>query len=193
MKKKLTKFGNSSALTLDKTLLALLGISEGDMLELRIEGETLIVKKAKTFSQAEQDQADLLNEYEKDPKEQEEMMKKLHEKMMSSTFKKMEETLKSQMDSKKFEEYKKDFHDLISYQQTGNYSAIMENPQYGLAIQKALKRFSEGETTQQEHEHEALEAAKLVSLEFYESLKTQKEKAIAFEKKWGHLERLSVK
>lgn len=44
MLKKLVKYGNSSALLLDRTLLALLNIKENSILKLRVEGDALIVK-----------------------------------------------------------------------------------------------------------------------------------------------------
>jgi antitoxin component of MazEF toxin-antitoxin module len=46
MLKKLVKYGNSSALVLDRSILALLDISEGSTVKLRIEGDTLIIKAA---------------------------------------------------------------------------------------------------------------------------------------------------
>ncbi len=47
MLKKLIKYGNSNALVLDRTLLALLDIEEGSVLKLRVEGDQLIIKAAK--------------------------------------------------------------------------------------------------------------------------------------------------
>jgi len=47
MLKKLVKFGNSNALILDRSILALLDIKEGSVLKLRIEGDALIVKAEK--------------------------------------------------------------------------------------------------------------------------------------------------
>ncbi len=46
MLKKLVKYGNSNALVLDRSILALLDISEGSTVKLRIEGDTLIIKAA---------------------------------------------------------------------------------------------------------------------------------------------------
>ncbi len=46
MLKKLVKHGNSSALILDRSILALLDINENAVLKLRIEGDSLIVKAA---------------------------------------------------------------------------------------------------------------------------------------------------
>ena len=47
MLKKLVKYGNSNALILDRSILALLNINEGSVLKLRIEGDTLIIKAEK--------------------------------------------------------------------------------------------------------------------------------------------------
>ena len=44
MLKKLVKYGNSNALVLDRSILALLGIDEGSVVRLRIEGDKLILK-----------------------------------------------------------------------------------------------------------------------------------------------------
>lgn len=47
MLKKLVKYGNSYALVLDKSILALLNIEERSVVKLRIEGDTLLVKAEK--------------------------------------------------------------------------------------------------------------------------------------------------
>lgn len=49
MLKKLVKYGNSNALILDRCILALLDISEGAVVKLRIEGDTLIIKAEKNM------------------------------------------------------------------------------------------------------------------------------------------------
>jgi antitoxin MazE len=46
MIKKLTPIGNSEGLILDKTLLGLLNLESGDDVELQIEGQTLMVRRA---------------------------------------------------------------------------------------------------------------------------------------------------
>lgn len=50
MRKKLIKYGNSHALVLDRTLLALLNIGEEGVVRLRVEGEKLIVTADKSTS-----------------------------------------------------------------------------------------------------------------------------------------------
>lgn len=49
MIKKIVKYGNSYALRLDRTILALLGLEDGELVKLRIEGEDLIIKAAKNL------------------------------------------------------------------------------------------------------------------------------------------------
>lgn len=46
MLKKLTPIGNSEGLILDKTLLGLLNLERGAEVELQIEGQTLLVRRA---------------------------------------------------------------------------------------------------------------------------------------------------
>lgn len=46
MLKKLVKHGNSSALILDRSILALLDIDENSVVKMRIEGDTLLIKAA---------------------------------------------------------------------------------------------------------------------------------------------------
>ncbi len=53
MLKKLVKYGNSNALILDRSILALLGISEGSIIKLRVEGDTLIIKGEKNIRPTE--------------------------------------------------------------------------------------------------------------------------------------------
>ena len=53
MLKKLVKYGNSNALVLDRSILALLDISEGAVVKLRIEGDTLIIKAEKNIKSAD--------------------------------------------------------------------------------------------------------------------------------------------
>lgn len=49
MLKKLVKYGNSHALILDRSILALLDINEGAVVRLRIEGDTLIMRAEKNI------------------------------------------------------------------------------------------------------------------------------------------------
>lgn len=46
MIKKLTPIGNSEGLILDKTLLGLLNLERGADVELQVEGQTLLVRRA---------------------------------------------------------------------------------------------------------------------------------------------------
>lgn len=46
MIKKLTPIGNSEGIILDKTLLGLLGLERGGAVEIQVQGETLIVRRA---------------------------------------------------------------------------------------------------------------------------------------------------
>lgn len=45
MLKKLIKYGNSQALLLNRSILGLLGIADGDTVKLRIEGDVLLITK----------------------------------------------------------------------------------------------------------------------------------------------------
>lgn len=46
MIKNLTPIGNSEGIILDKTLLGLLGLERGAAVEIQVEGETMIVRRA---------------------------------------------------------------------------------------------------------------------------------------------------
>ncbi len=46
MNKKLVKYGNSYALVLNRSILELLDIDENDPVKLKIEGDTLLIKKS---------------------------------------------------------------------------------------------------------------------------------------------------
>lgn len=46
MIKNLTPIGNSEGIILDKTLLGLLGLERGGAVEIQVEGETMIVRRA---------------------------------------------------------------------------------------------------------------------------------------------------
>lgn len=50
MLKKLVKYGNSHALVLDKSIMGLLELEDGDSVKLRIEGNTLIVRGEKKLA-----------------------------------------------------------------------------------------------------------------------------------------------
>ena len=50
MLKKLVKYGNSHALVLDKSIMALLELKDGDSVKLRIEGNSLIVRGEKSVN-----------------------------------------------------------------------------------------------------------------------------------------------
>jgi len=46
MLKKLVKYGNSNALVLDKAILELMGLTEGDVVKLKINNDTLVITPA---------------------------------------------------------------------------------------------------------------------------------------------------
>ena len=48
MIKTLTKVGNSQALILDKTMLELIGVGERGEVELQVQGDTLLVRPARS-------------------------------------------------------------------------------------------------------------------------------------------------
>tara|TARA_A100001015_G_C14861800_1_gene660689 strand:- start:461 stop:1003 length:543 start_codon:yes stop_codon:yes gene_type:complete len=50
MLKKLTKFGNSNALVLDKTILSLLGLKDGSFVQMEIHGDVLKIRSPKSLS-----------------------------------------------------------------------------------------------------------------------------------------------
>ena len=45
MNKKITKFGNSIGITLNRDLLAMLGIYLGDEVEMKLEKDKIVIKK----------------------------------------------------------------------------------------------------------------------------------------------------
>lgn len=55
--KRLTKIGDSTGLVIDKPILDLLGLARGDEVELRIEGERLIVGPVEVSARAERHRA----------------------------------------------------------------------------------------------------------------------------------------
>ena len=54
MLKKLVKYGNSNAIVLDRSILALLDIEENSVVRLRVEGETLLIKAEKAVKPTEE-------------------------------------------------------------------------------------------------------------------------------------------
>jgi antitoxin component of MazEF toxin-antitoxin module len=53
MLKTLSKVGNSSALILDKTVLELIGVGERGEVELQVQGDTLLVRPARSGARRE--------------------------------------------------------------------------------------------------------------------------------------------
>ena len=54
MIKTLAKVGNSQALILDKTLLELIGVAERGEVELQVQGDTLLIRPARSNARREQ-------------------------------------------------------------------------------------------------------------------------------------------
>ncbi len=54
MIKTLSKVGNSSALILDKTVLELIGVGERGEVELQVQGDTLLIRPARSGARREQ-------------------------------------------------------------------------------------------------------------------------------------------
>ncbi|NGX31428.1 MAG: hypothetical protein K940chlam8_00796 [Chlamydiae bacterium] len=121
MFKKLVKYGNSNALVLDRSILALLNISEGSVLKLRIEGDALIIKAADVVKPTESLMLDMENLHDKIPSSTwaptnsvmglaEENMRKFCKKVEKdpSAMEELKEWLPGTENSKKLEEaYKK--------------------------------------------------------------------------------------
>ena len=76
MRKKLTKFGNSLALIIDKPILALLGISEGTEFEIRTDGTSLTLEPVAVAGKVSEDEK-LQKAYEKIIKKYGPALKKL--------------------------------------------------------------------------------------------------------------------
>jgi antitoxin MazE len=54
MIKSLSKVGNSQALILDKTLLELIGVGERGEVELQVQGDTLLIRPARSAARREE-------------------------------------------------------------------------------------------------------------------------------------------
>ena len=85
MLKKLVKYGNSSALILDKTILALLGLEEGAAVKMTIHGNQLVIASPKDIDVKDKFKLDVLSTYDALPENEKEM----NESFFNKTFKDM--------------------------------------------------------------------------------------------------------
>ena len=83
MLKKLVKYGNSSALILDKTILALLGLEEGAAVKMTIHGNQLVIASPKDIDVKDKFKLDVLSTYDALPENEKEM----NESFFNKTFK----------------------------------------------------------------------------------------------------------
>lgn len=77
MIKKLTKFGNSHALIIDKPILEILHINENTELEISTDGKTLIIKPKKTPATAISDNRQVQELFDKLVEEYDNALQKL--------------------------------------------------------------------------------------------------------------------
>ena len=64
MLKKLVKYGNSNALVLDKTILALLDLEEGSLVKMTIQGNQLMITAAKDVDVKDKFKLDYLSTFD---------------------------------------------------------------------------------------------------------------------------------
>ena len=162
MLKKLTKYGNSNALILDKTLLSLLDLKEDSLVKIKVHGDTLTITAAKDIEFKEKLEASLNTFSDSLPDD----YKSMHEKFLKKALNDVEK-----IDEGEYENQKEKFKEF--FQKEDIKSCMMDistNPKVREITNKLMKECAEGKIDFEEFPKLYLEELKNIDTELYEKM-----------------------
>ena len=169
MLKKLVKYGNSNALILDKTILALLGLEEGAPVKMTIHGNQLVITSAKDVDVQDKVELDFLNTLDALPEDK----RDLHEAMFNKTLKDRPIT---ELTSDQYEKQKDYFSDF--FQKEVSMSFVMDlssNPKIQKITEDLMKQYTENKIDMNEYQRLLQEEVKKIDHDLYLKMKTMHE------------------
>ena len=137
MLKKLVKYGNSNALVLDKTILALLDLEEGSLVKMTIQGNQLMITAAKDVDVKDKFKLDILSTF--DSKSEDE--KDQGEALVNKT---LQEISFGDLTLDQYEKQKSDFEEYFQKEEVAStMNEITNNPKVREISEALMKQYLE--------------------------------------------------
>ena len=137
MLKKLVKYGNSNALVLDKTILALLDLEEGSLVKMTIQGNQLMITAAKDVDVKDKFKLDYLSTF--DSKSEDE--KDQGEALLNKT---LQEISFGDLTLDQYEKQKSDFEEYFQKEEVAStMNEITNNPKVREISEALMKQYLE--------------------------------------------------
>ena len=137
MLKKLVKYGNSNALVLDKTILALLDLEEGSLVKMTIQGNQLMITAAKDVDVKDKFKLDILSTF--DSKSEDE--KDQGEALLNKT---LQEISFGDLTLDQYEKQKSDFEEYFQKEEVAStMNEITNNPKVREISEALMKQYLE--------------------------------------------------
>ena len=137
MLKKLVKYGNSNALVLDKTILALLDLEEGSLVKMTIQGNQLMITAAKDVDVKDKFKLDILSTWDsKSEDEKEQGWALLNKTLQEISF--------GDLTLDQYEKQKSDFEEYFQKEEVAStMNEITNNPKVREISEALMKQYLE--------------------------------------------------
>jgi antitoxin component of MazEF toxin-antitoxin module len=137
MLKKLVKYGNSNALVLDKTILALLDLEEGSLVKMTIQGNQLMITAAKDVDVKDKFKLDILSTFDsKSEDEKDQGWALLNKTLQEISF--------GDLTLDQYEKQKSDFEEYFQKEEVAStMNEITNNPKVREISEALMKQYNE--------------------------------------------------
>ena len=136
MLKKLVKYGNSNALVLDKTILALLDLEEGSLVKMTIQGNQLMITPAKDVDVKDKFKLDILSTFDSKSEDEKDQCEAVVNKTLQ------ENSFDLTLDQ--YEKQKSDFEDYFQKEEVAStMNEITNNPKVREISEALMKQYNE--------------------------------------------------
>ena len=165
MLKKLVKYGNSNALVLDKTILALLDLEEGSLVKMTIQGNQLMITAAKDVDVKDKFKLDILSTWDsKSEDEKEQGWALLNKTLQEISF--------GDLTLDQYEKQKSDFEEYFQKEEVvSTMNEITNNPKVREISEALMKQYNEKKIDMNDYQKLYYEEIKKIDYDLYLKIK----------------------
>ena len=169
MLKKLVKYGNSNALILDKTILALLGLEEGAPVKMTIHGNQLVITSAKDMEVKDKFKLDILSRYDSKSEDEKDQAELLVNKML-------QENRIGDLTLDQYEKQKNDVEKFFQKEEiVSTMNEITNNPKIRKMSEDLMKQYEEKKIDMKDYLKLYHEEIKKIDHDLYLKIKAMNE------------------
>ena len=169
MLKKLVKYGNSNALILDKTILALLGLEEGAPVKMTIHGNQLVITSAKDMEVKDKFKLDILSSYDSKSEDEKDQAELLVNKML-------QENRIGDLTLDQYEKQKNDVEKFFQKEEiVSTMNEITNNPKIRKMSEDLMKQYEEKKIDMKDYLKLYHEEIKKIDHDLYLKIKAMNE------------------